>query len=216
MPVEVQTLRLKTNQKIIWSFSETQEFSIPFDEFENRNQIQSLSKELRRLKVPRRFSKNPPRKCTEAYLKQWYTSRKSLKHLALKARNKKIISYSLSHTHESSVACLLLAPTKNKKKVVPFSNIGIDIESLERPISARVVKRVSGPTEALSNRLTNHEVWTLKEAAFKCHPKNNSSHMSQYEIAKIHGRNILIQFQRKNILGIVFKKKSFQIAIGLW
>lgn len=64
---------------------------------------------------------------------------------------------SLSHTPKAGASAVAY-----KKE---FISIGIDIESLDRQVKDHIIERVITEQDL---KLSNHEVWCLKEAIYKC------------------------------------------------
>ncbi len=86
------------------------------------------------------------------------------------------IVLSLSHTKDATVAVAAF-------KTNTCSQIGIDIELSNREMSEKSAARIATDEERALG-LSNLEIWTIKEAAFKAFPHNAGTTIGQYKVAR--------------------------------
>lgn len=99
----------------------------------------------------------------------------------------------ISKSHTDNIELYIYVIDNSSQQI---TNIGIDIENINRNISNKLYKRITTKQEReLYTEQDILKLWTAKEALFKANSQNNNTVISQYELineqeAKLLGQQV--------------------------
>ncbi len=119
----------------------------------------------------------------QEFLVSRYTILRVLK--ALKKKSIRGAALSLSHTRDAILVAA--SPVLTFEGAVLAAGLGADVENLQRSISQGAHKKIMNGGEDSS--LSALSLWSLKEAAFKAHPDNDTLLLSDFFVCEIFSEN---------------------------
>lgn len=199
----LKELHFRSGKKIYYAI-EAVDLSFDLDELE----------ELKNFTLRGPFTESMSEKSPryQEFLVSRYTLLRVLK--SLKKKNMGGASFSLSHTREAVL--LAAAPTLLFEGAALASGLGADIEHAHRIISKGAHKKIVNG--GLDSTLPALALWSLKEAAFKAHPKNETLLLSDFYVSEVFDKqNFLLTCEKTqiNFEATLLYLDDFQLAFAL-